>query len=68
MREKNPDKIRATTILAVRKNGKAVVAGDGQVSFGPVGAGETVLSEDTVTIRIDRRYSFDPAALHWSVP
>ena len=27
-------RIRATTILAVRKNGKAVMAGDGQVSMG----------------------------------
>ena len=27
-------KIRATTILAVRKNGRAVLAGDGQVSLG----------------------------------
>jgi ATP-dependent HslUV protease subunit HslV len=27
-------RIRATTILAVRKNGKAVMAGDGQVSIG----------------------------------
>jgi ATP-dependent HslUV protease subunit HslV len=27
-------KIRATTILAVRKNGRAVMAGDGQVSIG----------------------------------
>ncbi|MBW1912377.1 MAG: HslU--HslV peptidase proteolytic subunit, partial [Deltaproteobacteria bacterium] len=26
-------KIRATTILAVRKDGKAVMAGDGQVSL-----------------------------------
>ena len=28
-------KIRATTILAVRRNGKVAMAGDGQVSFGP---------------------------------
>lgn len=28
------DKIRATTILAVRKNGQSVMAGDGQVSLG----------------------------------
>jgi ATP-dependent HslUV protease subunit HslV len=30
----NSKKIRATTILSVRKNGRAVMAGDGQVSFG----------------------------------
>jgi len=35
MKEQNDlKKIRATTILAVRKNGKAVLAGDGQVSLG----------------------------------
>ena len=27
-------KIRSTTILSVRRDGKVVVAGDGQVSFG----------------------------------
>jgi len=30
----NSKKIRATTILSVRKNGRAVMAGDGQVSLG----------------------------------
>ncbi|MBW1828828.1 MAG: HslU--HslV peptidase proteolytic subunit, partial [Deltaproteobacteria bacterium] len=35
MKEQNDlKKIRATTILAVRKNGRAVLAGDGQVSLG----------------------------------
>jgi ATP-dependent HslUV protease subunit HslV len=29
------NKIRATTILAVRRNGKVAMAGDGQVSMGP---------------------------------
>jgi ATP-dependent HslUV protease subunit HslV len=28
------EKIRSTTILAVRRNGKTVIAGDGQVTFG----------------------------------
>ena len=29
-----PPKIRSTTILCVRRNGKVVIAGDGQVTFG----------------------------------
>src|SRR5688572_1580122 len=34
--ERNDDvKVRATTILAVRKDGSTVMAGDGQVSLGP---------------------------------
>ena len=33
-RQREPFKIRSTTILALRHNGKVVVAGDGQVSFG----------------------------------
>lgn len=38
---------------------------DGQVTFGPVGAGATALSTDTFTIRQNRSYPFDPAALQW---
>lgn len=34
MQEKDSGKIRATTILAVRRNGRTVLAGDGQVSLG----------------------------------
>jgi ATP-dependent HslUV protease subunit HslV len=34
MRENNQRLIRSTTILCVRKNGKVVMAGDGQVTFG----------------------------------
>ncbi len=34
MGQNNFKKIRATTILSVRKNGRAVMAGDGQVSLG----------------------------------
>ena len=35
-RERSDDwKVRATTILAVRKDDKTVMAGDGQVSLGP---------------------------------
>jgi ATP-dependent HslUV protease subunit HslV len=34
MQRTDSNKIRATTILAVRKDGKAVMAGDGQVSLG----------------------------------
>jgi len=39
-------KIRATTILAVRKNGKAVMAGDGQVSLG-----ETIMKHKATKVR-----------------
>jgi ATP-dependent HslUV protease, peptidase subunit HslV len=38
--------IRATTILAVRKNGKAAVAGDGQVSFG-----DTIMKHKATKVR-----------------
>ena len=38
--------IRGTTILAVRKNGKAVMAGDGQVSFG-----ETIMKHKATKVR-----------------
>ena len=39
-------KIRATTVLAVRKNGKAVMAGDGQVSIG-----ETIMKHNATKVR-----------------
>jgi ATP-dependent HslUV protease subunit HslV len=39
-------KIRATTVLAVRKNGKAVMAGDGQVTFG-----ETIMKHRATKVR-----------------
>ena len=38
--------IRGTTILAVRKNGKAVMAGDGQVSFG-----DTIMKHKATKVR-----------------
>jgi ATP-dependent HslUV protease subunit HslV len=42
----DPKKIYGTTILAVRKNGKVAIAGDGQVSFG-----STVLKSNAKKIR-----------------
>ncbi|MBW1909430.1 MAG: ATP-dependent protease subunit HslV [Deltaproteobacteria bacterium] len=39
-------RIRATTILAVRKDGKAVMAGDGQVSLG-----ETIMKHKATKVR-----------------
>jgi len=39
-------KIRATTVLAVRKDGKAVMAGDGQVSLG-----ETIMKRKAKKVR-----------------
>ena len=38
--------VRATTILAVRKNGRAVMAGDGQVSLG-----ETIMKHKATKVR-----------------
>jgi ATP-dependent HslUV protease subunit HslV len=46
MNRNNSATIRATTILAVRKNGKAALAGDGQVSFG-----ETVMKHKATKVR-----------------
>jgi ATP-dependent HslUV protease subunit HslV len=40
------NRIRSTTILAVRKDGRAVMAGDGQVSMG-----ETVMKQKAVKVR-----------------
>jgi hypothetical protein len=39
---------------------------DGKVIFGPVPSGGTVTSQDTFTIRQDRRIIFDPSTLHWN--
>ena len=46
MNENPLKKIRATTILAVRKDGKAVMAGDGQVSLG-----ETIMKHKAKKVR-----------------
>lgn len=43
---KDPTQLYGTTILAVRKNGKVAIAGDGQVSFG-----QTVLKSNAKKIR-----------------
>lgn len=47
-------KIRATTILSVRKDGRAVMAGDGQVSLG-----DTIMKHSAVKVR----YMYDSQAL-----
>jgi len=46
MKHQDLKKIRATTILTVRKNGKAVMAGDGQVSLG-----ETIMKHKATKVR-----------------
>lgn len=46
MHKNTSTKIRATTILAVRKDGKAVMAGDGQVSLG-----ETIMKHKASKVR-----------------
>jgi hypothetical protein len=40
---------------------------EGSVTFGPIGQGATVTSQDTFTIRQDRRYPFEPAKLNWTL-
>jgi ATP-dependent HslUV protease subunit HslV len=49
MKVKNEDaknKIRSTTVLAVRKDGRVAMAGDGQVTFG-----ETVMKNNARKVR-----------------
>jgi ATP-dependent HslUV protease subunit HslV len=46
MQRQDSKKIRATTILAVRKDGMAVMAGDGQVSLG-----ETIMKHKATKVR-----------------
>ena len=43
---KTTEKIRATTIVSVRKDGRSVIAGDGQVSLG-----ETIMKHKAVKVR-----------------
>ncbi len=46
MHHHDSEKISATTILSVRKNGKVVIAGDGQVSLG-----ETIMKHKATKVR-----------------
>jgi len=46
MEAEGPARIRATTILAVRKDGRAVMAGDGQVTLG-----ETIMKHKASKVR-----------------
>ncbi|MBW1817646.1 MAG: ATP-dependent protease subunit HslV [Deltaproteobacteria bacterium] len=46
MNESRPGRLRATTILAVKKDGRSVMAGDGQVSLG-----ETIMKHGAVKVR-----------------
>ncbi|MBW1828016.1 MAG: ATP-dependent protease subunit HslV [Deltaproteobacteria bacterium] len=50
MQQNELKKIRATTILAVRKNGRAVLAGDGQVSLGDTIMKHKASKEDNVLV------------------
>lgn len=54
MKKTKDCRIRATTILAVRKDGRAVVAGDGQVSFG-----DTIMKHRATKVR----YMYDGRVL-----
>jgi hypothetical protein len=51
--------------LSVNATGTKVI--DGSVIFGPIPSGGTVTSQDTFTIRQDRRYPFDPKVLRWTL-
>ena len=42
-----------TTILAVRKNGKVVIAGDGQVTLGQTGTSDATLEQDGLVLLED---------------
>ncbi len=56
--------VRATAV----SNSPATEVIDGVVTFGDVAAGATVLSQDTFTVRQDRRRgNFGPASLRWQV-
>ena len=44
----------------------SIVVADGSLSFGDVPAGATVQSNDTFSLRVDRRKPFDLSALQWS--
>ena len=46
MNTDGPDKIRATTVLAVRKNGRCVIGGDGQVTLG-----DTIMKHKATKVR-----------------
>ena len=54
-----------TGTLSVNATGTKVI--DGNVVFGPIPSGATVTSQDTFTIRQDRRYMFDPKLLQWTL-
>ncbi|HWE26664.1 MAG TPA: HslU--HslV peptidase proteolytic subunit, partial [Polyangia bacterium] len=45
-RQREEDRVRSTTILSVRRDGKTVVAGDGQVSLG-----NTVMKSNAKKVR-----------------
>jgi len=40
---------------------------DGSLTFGPVGTGQTVTSQDTFVIRQNRSYPYDPSVLSWTI-
>lgn len=47
-------------------NAPGVIVLDGELSFGDVGAGATVSSADTFTIRHDRIYAYNESLLEWT--
>jgi hypothetical protein len=52
------------TITSSTPNTKIV---EGTVTFGPVTQGATVTSQDTFTLRQDRRFQFDASKLNWTL-
>lgn len=54
----------SATVASLDANTRVI---DATVTFGSVDAGATVVSTDTFTIRQNRQYAFDPAALEWGM-
>ena len=57
--------VGATAVLSSSSPYTKVI--DGALTFGPVGTGQTLTSQDTYVIRQDRRYAYDPAVLSWGI-
>lgn len=41
---------------------------DGELLIGSIAAGERLVPQDTITIRQNRAYAFDPSVLAWTIP
>ena len=55
----------ATALLTSNSANTKVI--DGSLTFGPVGTGQTVTSQDTFVIRQNRTTPYDPSVLIWAI-